>query len=82
MSAMSAGPSPLIRLRGIEKIYGQGQAAFHALRGIDLDVDEGDFIAVMGRLCCTNPRADALTPTPDGLMPRHPPARSAAGRSD
>ena len=33
-------------------------------------------------LCCTNPRADALTPTPDGLMPRHPPARSAAGRSD
>ena len=35
MSAMSAGPSPLIRLRGIEKIYGQGQAAFHALRGID-----------------------------------------------
>lgn len=44
MSAMSAGPSPLIRLRGIEKIYGQGQAAFHALRGIDLDVDEGDFI--------------------------------------
>ena len=34
------------------------------------------------RLCCTNPRADALTPTPDGLMPRHPPARSAAGRSD
>jgi putative ABC transport system ATP-binding protein len=48
MSAMSAGPSPLIRLRGIEKIYGQGQAAFHALRGIDLDVDEGDFIAVMG----------------------------------
>ena len=48
MSAMSAGPSPLIRLRGIEKIYGQGQAAFHALRGIDLDIDEGDFIAVMG----------------------------------
>ena len=48
MSAMSASPSPLIRLRGIEKIYGQGQAAFHALRGIDLDVDEGDFIAIMG----------------------------------
>ncbi len=48
MSAMSASPSPLIRLRGIEKIYGQGQAAFHALCGIDLDVDEGDFIAVMG----------------------------------
>lgn len=41
----------------------------------------GAHIEVQG-LCCTNPRADALTPTPDGLMPRHPPARSAAGRSD
>ena len=48
MSAMSASSSPLIRLRGIEKIYGQGQAAFHALRGIDLDVDAGDFVAIMG----------------------------------
>ena len=55
-------------------------------RGLDMTLDE---IRVLLRfkdaphgLCCTNPRADALTPTPDGLMPRHPPARSAPGRSD
>lgn len=39
---------PLIRLRGITKTYGAGQAAFQALRGIDLDIHEGEFVAVMG----------------------------------
>ena len=39
---------PLIRLRGLTKIYGRGQAAFHALKGIDLDIEDGDFVAVMG----------------------------------
>jgi len=39
---------PLIRLRGITKTYGQGQAAFQALKGVDLDIDEGDFVAIMG----------------------------------
>ncbi len=39
---------PLIRLRGVTKVYGQGQAAFQALRGIDLDVHSGEFVAVMG----------------------------------
>ena len=39
---------PLIRLRGIVKVYGEGSAAFQALRGIDLDVDAGDFVAIMG----------------------------------
>jgi putative ABC transport system ATP-binding protein len=39
---------PLIELRGITKVYGAGQAAMHALRGIDLRINEGDFLAVMG----------------------------------
>jgi putative ABC transport system ATP-binding protein len=39
---------PLIRLRGITKTYGQGQAAFQALKGVDLDIDRGDFVAIMG----------------------------------
>ncbi len=43
---MSDGP--LIRLAGITKTYGRGQAAFHALRGIDLVVETGDFVAIMG----------------------------------
>jgi putative ABC transport system ATP-binding protein len=45
---MSLPGEPLIRLRGIEKTYGSGPTAFHALRGVDLDVDEGDFVAIMG----------------------------------
>ena len=39
---------PLIRLRGITKVFGEGPAAFQALRGVDLDIEEGDFVAIMG----------------------------------
>lgn len=38
----------LIRLRGLKKVYGSGDAAFEALAGIDLDIDAGEFIAIMG----------------------------------
>ncbi|MBL0150113.1 MAG: ABC transporter ATP-binding protein [Ideonella sp.] len=41
-------PPALIRLRGIVKTYGQGSTAFQALKGIDLDVRDGEFVAVMG----------------------------------
>jgi putative ABC transport system ATP-binding protein len=40
--------SALIELTGLTKVYGKGAAATHALRGIDLRIDEGDFVAVMG----------------------------------
>lgn len=43
---------PLIELMGITKVYGKGQAALQALRGIDLSVYEGDFVAVMGPSGC------------------------------
>ena len=39
---------PLIRLRGVTKVYGSGQAELMALKGIDLDVDAGEFVAIMG----------------------------------
>ena len=39
---------PLIRLRGVTKTYGQGATAFQALRGVDLEVCAGDFVAIMG----------------------------------
>ena len=39
---------PIITLRGVTKGYGSGATAFQALKGIDLDIAQGDFVAVMG----------------------------------
>jgi putative ABC transport system ATP-binding protein len=39
---------PLIRLRGVTKVYGSGQAELMALKGIDLDITAGEFVAIMG----------------------------------
>ena len=39
---------PLIELRGVTRIYGSGPAAMAALRGIDLRINQGDFVAIMG----------------------------------
>jgi len=41
-------PDNLIELEGVSKVYGAGEAAMHALRGIDLRVGPGEFLAVMG----------------------------------
>jgi putative ABC transport system ATP-binding protein len=39
---------PLIVFKGVTKVYGEGQGAVEALRGIDLIINEGEFLAVMG----------------------------------
>ena len=39
---------PIITLRGVTKVYGSGATEFQALKGIDLDIAQGDFVAVMG----------------------------------
>ena len=39
---------PLIRLCGISKRYGSGEAELMALKGIDLDITAGEFVAIMG----------------------------------
>jgi ABC-type lipoprotein export system ATPase subunit len=39
---------PLIELRNITKIYGQGDATVRALDGVSLRIDNGEFVAVMG----------------------------------
>ena len=43
-----ADAPPLIRLRGVTKVYGEGALAFQALKGVDLDIAQGDFVAIMG----------------------------------
>lgn len=40
--------TPLIRLRGVTKRYGSGATDLMALKGIDLDIAAGEFVAVMG----------------------------------
>jgi putative ABC transport system ATP-binding protein len=46
-SAQTTRPAQLL-LRGVNKVYGTGGAAMHALRGVDLRIDRGEFVAVMG----------------------------------
>lgn len=41
-------PDPLVELKQVAKIYGTGEAAVHALRGIDVKIERGEFIAIMG----------------------------------
>jgi putative ABC transport system ATP-binding protein len=39
---------PVIQLSGVTKVYGRGEQTVHALRGVDLTVERGEMIAVMG----------------------------------
>ncbi|MDR0673375.1 MAG: ABC transporter ATP-binding protein [Zoogloeaceae bacterium] len=46
--ASKPADAPLIAFQGITKTYGQGQTAFLALRGVDLTIHAGEFLAIMG----------------------------------
>jgi putative ABC transport system ATP-binding protein len=43
-----AARTPLAEFVRVEKIYGSGETAVHALRGIDLRIAAGEFVALMG----------------------------------
>jgi putative ABC transport system ATP-binding protein len=38
----------MLELRGVSKTYGEGSGTVHALRGVDLSVEPGTMVAVMG----------------------------------
>ena len=38
----------VLQTRGLEKVYGTGEARVRALDGVDLDVEQGEFVAVVG----------------------------------
>ena len=39
---------PLISIRGLRKTYHAGEVDVHALRGVDLDVQPGEFVSIVG----------------------------------
>lgn len=39
----------MIKVKNLEKVYGRGLTAVHALKGINMEVESGEFVAVMGR---------------------------------
>ena len=45
---IAIAPAPLICLRGVTKVYDEGLTAFQALKGVDLEIHAGDFVAIMG----------------------------------
>lgn len=48
-TAPNTTPStPAVTARGLTKVYGSGEAAVHALRGVDVEIASGAFTAIMG----------------------------------
>jgi putative ABC transport system ATP-binding protein len=45
---MTASAPHVISMRRIVKTYGEGEAAVHALDGVDLVIERGDYVAIMG----------------------------------
>jgi putative ABC transport system ATP-binding protein len=39
---------PVLDVRDLTKVYGEGDTTVHALRGVSLSVDRGDYVAIMG----------------------------------
>jgi putative ABC transport system ATP-binding protein len=39
---------PVLEVRDVTKVYGTGEATVHALRGVSLVVERGDYVAIMG----------------------------------
>ena len=42
----------MIQLSGAKKIYGKGESAVHALSGISLNIQKGEFVAITGKSGC------------------------------
>ena len=68
MTGMPSNPTPVIELSQVTKIYGHGEGEVRALRGIDLRINAGEFVAVMGpsgsgKSTCMNVLGCLDTPT-------------------
>jgi putative ABC transport system ATP-binding protein len=66
--AVVSGSTPLIELTGVRRIYGAGPSAVHALAGVDLVIERGELVMVMGssgsgKSTCMNVLGCLDTPT-------------------
>lgn len=64
---------PLMELRRVMKVYGKGESEVRALAGVDLRIDHGEFVAVMGpsgsgKSTCMNILGCLDTPTSGAYM--------------
>ena len=48
---------PIIRIRGLKKVYRVGEERVRALNGVDLDIYPGEFVCIIGRSAAANPRS-------------------------
>ena len=48
MANIGGAPEPVFVARGLSKSYGSGEATVFALRDLDLDIFEGEFIVLLG----------------------------------
>ena len=48
MDSSNKAARPLVEIRGLTKAYTRGKQSVEVLHGIDLDIPEGDFVALMG----------------------------------
>ncbi len=44
----ASDPQMVFRTRNLEKIYGEGEAAVHALRGVNLDIPPAEIVVLLG----------------------------------
>jgi putative ABC transport system ATP-binding protein len=40
--------SLVVKVEGVTKVYGTGETSVHALRGVSLEIEQGEFVAIMG----------------------------------
>ena len=48
MTASRDGAAPAIEIRGLTKVFGSGETAVRALDGVDLTIERGEMVAIMG----------------------------------
>ncbi|MCV2894354.1 ABC transporter ATP-binding protein [Lentibacter sp. XHP0401] len=48
MPHRAADTTPVIELRNVTKVYGHGEAEVRAMDGVDITIESGEFVAIMG----------------------------------